>query len=220
MTRGQIERRLDQQAQQQQRATDDDLQRAIEAARNNSGLFERDFDDLAPARPYAWLLLAWIAIVAALALIFAPRAEGAEVTVGVNLYSWHTPSPYPDSYVYKAWTPGVYARIGEEWFAEAGVYRNSQGFASPHLGGGYSWQWSRFDLSIAAGAVYGYRDWQGWIRPDGSTYLTYGRAELRPFVIPSVGVKLADRWKARAFFIPAAEKDSSYCISIALEKSF
>ena len=155
---------------------------------------------------------------AILVAVIAGSAQ-AQLTVGANLYSWHSKSDYPEVYQYQSFTPGVYARYGSDWFVEGGVYRNSQGFVSPHIGGGYSWQWSRFDLSIAAGGVYGYRDWYGWVRPDGSTYVTYGPAELRAFVIPSIGLKLGDGWKARAFLIPAVEKDKVYCVSFALERA-
>lgn len=40
--------------------------------------FLRDCDDLAPARPHIWLIVIWALIIAALAMIFATRADAAQ----------------------------------------------------------------------------------------------------------------------------------------------
>ena len=74
------------------------LERTAKAAREapfeRSALQHGDFDDLAPARPFVWILVA--VIVAAIAMILlsgsAQAAEG-DLRGIVNVAAWHSPTP-------------------------------------------------------------------------------------------------------------------------------
>ena len=155
-------------------------------------------------------------LAAAIAALALPAAA-ADVTVGMNLVSWH------DRPGLEAFTPGLYIRTTGDWFASAGVYRNSQGFLSAHVGGGYSWRRGPWDVSVMAGAVYGYRDEQVWIYTDtgAEAFKTYEPPKWRPMLVPSIGYRSDDGWSPRVFVIPPGDKDlGSWCVSFAIERSF
>ena len=156
-------------------------------------------------------------ILAALVVALALPAAAADVVVGANLVSWHSEPGL------EAFTPGLYVRTPGAWFLEAGAYRNSQGFPSAHVGGGYSHAIGRWDISVMVGAVYGYRDEYDWIYPDGSpAFTTYDAPRVRPMVVPSVGYRAADGWSPRVFAIPPKPGDaqSSWCVSFAIGRRF
>jgi hypothetical protein len=153
-----------------------------------------------------------IAFVFGFGLGYATRAQ-ADVSIGANFLSLHSDST-------REWfTPGIYARVGDPWFVEAGAYRSSQGFPAVHAGFGYRYPIGRFDLALGVGAVYGYRDQQGWYYPDGSKprFDTYGPKETRAYAIPSAGFAIDDRTTARAFVIPPLGGCESWAVSFALE---
>lgn len=60
-------------------AVNDLLERTAEAARDANGAdFLRDADDLIPARPVIWMLLGWLFVVAALAMILTGCGGGID----------------------------------------------------------------------------------------------------------------------------------------------
>lgn len=141
----------------------------------------------------------------------------ADVTVGMNLVSWH------DQPGREAFTPGLYVRTPGDWFVSGGVYRNSQGFTSAHVGAGYSWRRGPWDVSVVAGAVYGYRDEQQWIytATGAEAFRTYGPPKVLPLLVPSIGYRAADGWSPRVFVIPPGDKQiGTWCVSFAVERNF
>jgi hypothetical protein len=155
-------------------------------------------------------------IIAALLAATGFAASAADFAVGLNTLSWHSRSGY------ETVTPGLYVRGDGPLFGELGILRNSYGFTTLHSAIGYSHKTGNWDLSIAAGISYGYRDRTDWIYPDGShAYYTYGPPKLNPLVLPSVGYRITEQWGARLFIIPALKGHSdTYCLSLAIERTF
>jgi hypothetical protein len=155
------------------RATEHDARVALEQraqATRDLGCgsdFLRDCDDLAPARPLVWLVLAWAAVIAAVALILlAPAAARAQEVWGViNTVSWHADRTCPvcnDDQLNQAnWGAGLEARFEHGLGAAVGLTRNSYGEQSLYVLG--LWQPLTTRLGTVelaaggfAGAVTGY----------------------------------------------------------------
>lgn len=109
------------------------LEQAARAAREcGASDYLRDLDDLAPARPLVWLVLAWLAIIAALAMILMPfEARSAELWGVVNAASWHDdrecpacPGGKPNE---RNWGGGLEARFAHDLGLQVGGYRNTYG---------------------------------------------------------------------------------------------
>ena len=176
----------------------------------------RKYDPLQEARG---ILLG--AIIGALLWAAAFQAFAANLTVGANLVSLHTQSRYTEQVgSYEVFTPGLYAKYGDTFFAAGGVYRNSYGFTTAHASVGGSMKVDRWDFSLQVGASYGYREWQGWVNPDGSTFATFGPPEVRALVVPSVGFAIDSEWTVRAIALPKSEKSGAACLSFSIERKF
>jgi hypothetical protein len=139
------------------------LERTAKAAReapfDRDALLRGDFDDLAPARPLVWILVA--IIVAAIAMILLPaHAHAAEGDLRgiVNVAAWHSrdtttcdqpgitvpTSDRPGASLVtlggsevvelKTWTPGlgVGYDLTEDSMLAGGLWRNSQGKVVPY----------------------------------------------------------------------------------------
>ena len=86
-------------------AMNSQIERCSRAARN-VGFDPRDYDDLIPARPLVWLLLAWAMVVVVLLLVLAPSFAYAQERGVIMLGAWHehrtyycespAPPPAPD----------------------------------------------------------------------------------------------------------------------------
>jgi hypothetical protein len=155
--------------------------------------------------------------VALLIALLAGSASASEFAVGFNTLSWHS-QPNLETV-----TPGIYFRGDGEVFGEIGVYRNSIGFPTVHAAIGYSYKAHDWDVSLAAGVSYGYRERKEWYWPDGSApnFYTYGPPKAKLLVMPSVGYKITPEWGVRVFAIPAfRNKSDAYCVSLAIERTF
>jgi hypothetical protein len=154
---------------------------------------------------------------AALALLLAGNASAGDFAVGFNTLSLHSQPNYEIA------TPGIYVRGDGEIFGELGLYRNSIGFPTVHAAIGYSYKAHDWDVSLAAGFSYGYRERKEWYYPDGSApnFYTYGPPKINPLVMPSVGYRITPEWGARIFLVPAIRNRSdAYCVSLAIERTF
>ena len=138
------------------------------------------------------------------------------MVVGTTIASWHSNERYP----YETWTPGLYVREDAPTFKAVGAFRNSQGFWSAFGGVGHTWQGRVLDLTLVGGAVYGYRDWDRWQNADGSTFITYGKPKVLPFVLPSVGAKLTNDLTVRTFVAPAVGPVQAWAVSFGIEGRF
>lgn len=151
-------------------------------------------------------------LVAASLLAAALPASAMDAVYGVNLASFHSKSGY------ETVTPGLYARTATPFFGEVGVYRNSFGFASAHVGVGYIYRAGDWDAAITAGVVTGYRQWYQWTYDDGRpAFRTYDAPKPKAFVLPSVGYHFTDQLAVRMFVIPPVEKVRAWVASFALE---
>jgi hypothetical protein len=151
-----------------------------------------------------------------LAILLCSNAAAADWAVGINTVSWHSQPGY------ETFTPGVYVRGDGPVFGEVGVLRNSYGFTTVHAAIGYSYKLGDWDLSIAAGASYGYRVRNEWTNPDGSVaYYTYEPPKILPMLMPSIGYRITPEWVVRVFTIPALKsRTDAYCLSLAIERLF
>lgn len=156
-------------------------------------------------------------IIAAAIAAVAGSVMASDFAVGINTLSLHSKDGF------ETVTPGLYVRGTGTVFGEAGAFRNSYGFTTVHVGIGYSYPIGDWDLSIAVGASYGYRERQEWFYPDGSApnFYTYESPKILPMVMPSVGYRFNEEWGARLFVLPPVKgKADAWCASFAIERYF
>lgn len=127
------------------------------------------------------------------------RADGqhalpAPQRLGLHLASWHSAPGF------EARNPGVYAVWANG--ATLGTYHNSERAQSVYAG----WTWRSAELlprthaALTAGVVTGYL-----ARP------------VMPLLVPSLGVRVAERTTVRLTWLPRVEKAGAHALHLSLE---